>query len=361
MTMSDDGKYEGTAAVEIKRMADEAREQKEAERKTELKNECKDHNEERRTILEDFCKHYGELQQAELKDKVERWKIGRDKQQVELKDVSGDQHEERPASLEDFCNHYGELQQAELKEKFERWKIGRDKLQAELKGVSGDQHEERPASLEDFCNHYGELQQAELKEKFERWKIGRDKLQAELKGASGDQHEERLANLEDFCKHYGELQQAELKEKFERWKARGTESYGGLNLYVKHLDKNIDDEKLRVLFSPFGTITSARVMTDGGRSKGFGFVCFSEPEDAMTALGEMNGRFYVAIAQRKEARSAQLAARREGRNDRRLGDPTPRMPSQNRRLRPGLCASGDYWPKWVEQSPSDESSDSSPE
>ncbi|KAK2150825.1 hypothetical protein NP493_2727g00002 [Ridgeia piscesae] len=107
---------------------------------------------------------------------------------------------------------------------------------------------------------------------------------------------------------------AELKDKFERMKMERINRYQGVNLYVKNLDENIDDEKLRKEFSQFGTITSAKVMTDGVRSKGFGFVCFSSPEEATKAVTEMNGRIvvakplYVALAQRKEDRKAHLAA-----------------------------------------------------
>lgn len=108
--------------------------------------------------------------------------------------------------------------------------------------------------------------------------------------------------------------QAELKEKFERVKLERMNRYQGVNLYVKNLDENIDDERLRKEFSQFGTITSARVMGEPGRSKGFGFVCFSSPEEATKAVTEMNGRIlvskplYVALAQLKEDRKAHLAS-----------------------------------------------------
>ena len=45
--------------------------------------------------------------------------------------------------------------------------------------------------------------------------------------------------------------------------------YAGINLYVKNLDDSIDDERLGKEFEAYGTVTSARVMTEGGRSKVF--------------------------------------------------------------------------------------------
>jgi polyadenylate-binding protein len=91
--------------------------------------------------------------------------------------------------------------------------------------------------------------------------------------------------------------------------------YPGLNLYIKNLDATIDDERLRKEFTPFGTITSAKVMLEAdGRSKGFGFVCFSSPEEATKAITVMNGRtvgtqaLYVGLAQNKEDRKALLAS-----------------------------------------------------
>lgn len=102
----------------------------------------------------------------------------------------------------------------------------------------------------------------------------------------------------------------ELRKQFEQRKLKYQES----NLYIKNLDDQIDDNKLFELFSKYGKIISAKVMKDENNfSKGFGFVCFSTPEEAQKAFNE-NGRMqftkplYVALAQRKEIRTAQLQA-----------------------------------------------------
>lgn len=106
---------------------------------------------------------------------------------------------------------------------------------------------------------------------------------------------------------------AEIRQRYERQKQEQIQRYQGVNLYVKNLDDTIRDDSLREAFLPYGNITSAKVMTDGERSKGFGFVCFSAPDEATKAVTEMNGRIvgtkplYVALAQRKEDRKAHLA------------------------------------------------------
>merc|ERR1712128_343159 len=138
---------------------------------------------------------------------------------------------------------------------------------------------------------------------------------------SAEKAVEELNGVEMFGKtlYVGRAQkkaerQQELKKKFEQLKVDRISRYQGVNLYVKNLDDTIDDERLRKEFSPYGTITSARVTTDDGRSKGFGFVCFSSPEEATRAVTEMNGRIivakplYVALAQRREDRKAHLAS-----------------------------------------------------
>ncbi|KAH9695439.1 hypothetical protein WN944_028768 [Citrus x changshan-huyou] len=107
----------------------------------------------------------------------------------------------------------------------------------------------------------------------------------------------------------------ELKHQFEQNMKEAADKFQGANLYIKNLDDSIDDEKLKQLFSPFGSITSCKVMRDpSGISRGSGFVAFSTPEEASRALLEMNGKMvvskplYVALAQRKEDRRARLQA-----------------------------------------------------
>uniref|UniRef100_A0A8D2I4A9 RRM domain-containing protein n=1 Tax=Urocitellus parryii TaxID=9999 RepID=A0A8D2I4A9_UROPR len=113
-----------------------------------------------------------------------------------------------------------------------------------------------------------------------------------------------------LCRFVGRFKSR--KEREAELGAKAKEFTNGVNLYIKNLDDTIDDEKLRKEFSPFGSITSAKVMLEDGRSKGFGFVCFSSPEEATKAVTEMNGRIvgskplYVALAQRKEERKAHL-------------------------------------------------------
>jgi len=112
-----------------------------------------------------------------------------------------------------------------------------------------------------------------------------------------------------------EEREKELRERFEQLKVDRQKKWAGVNLYVKNLADDITDERLREEFAKFGAIQSARVMSDPNhKSRGFGFVCFATPEEATKAVTEMNGRLvenkplYVALAQRKEVRRAQLEA-----------------------------------------------------
>lgn len=117
----------------------------------------------------------------------------------------------------------------------------------------------------------------------------------------------------------------ELKKKYETARLEKISKYQGVNLFIKNLDDTIDSEALEEEFKPFGTITSAKVMVDEtGKSKGFGFVCFSSPEEATKAITEMNQRMvkgkplYVALAQRKDVRRSQLSQQIQARNQMRM-------------------------------------------
>ncbi|KAE8667873.1 putative E3 ubiquitin ligase SUD1-like isoform X1 [Hibiscus syriacus] len=109
--------------------------------------------------------------------------------------------------------------------------------------------------------------------------------------------------------------EAELKLLFQQMMKEAVNKFQVSNLYIKNLDDSITEEKLKDLFTPYGIITSCKVMRDpSGISKGSGFVAFSTPEEASRALAEMNGKMviskhlYVALAQRKEERRARLQA-----------------------------------------------------
>ena len=113
----------------------------------------------------------------------------------------------------------------------------------------------------------------------------------------------------------------ELRRSYENAKMEKLSKYQGVNLYIKNLDDDVDDDKLRADFEPYGTITSAKIMRDEkGTSKGFGFVCFSSPDEATKAVSEMNGKMigskplYVSLAQRRDVRKQQLESQMHQRN-----------------------------------------------
>ena len=65
----------------------------------------------------------------------------------------------------------------------------------------------------------------------------------------------------------------------------------GKKIYVGNLSYNMDDQTLGQVFSAFGTVESARIVTDreSGRSKGFGFVEMSSDSEASAAIDKLNG------------------------------------------------------------------------
>ena len=62
-----------------------------------------------------------------------------------------------------------------------------------------------------------------------------------------------------------------------------------MNLFVGNISKTVKDEALRALFTEFGEVTSAKILTDKytGESKGFGFVDMLNDKHALEAIRKL--------------------------------------------------------------------------
>lgn len=105
----------------------------------------------------------------------------------------------------------------------------------------------------------------------------------------------------------------------------GAQSQTAVNpkkLFVGNLSWNLTSDDLRQLFSEFGTVEEATVLTDkfSGRSKGFGFVTMSTEEEAQAAIEglherEVDGRqIVVNVAQPPRPREERGNFHRRGGN-----------------------------------------------
>ncbi len=63
-------------------------------------------------------------------------------------------------------------------------------------------------------------------------------------------------------------------------------------LFVGSLPFSSTEQELKAFFEAVGTVISARIVTDRetGRSRGFGFVEMSSPEEAQRAIAELDGK-----------------------------------------------------------------------
>ena len=75
------------------------------------------------------------------------------------------------------------------------------------------------------------------------------------------------------------------------------------------------NEDLSALFEQFGTVTSAKILTDkfSGRSKGFGFVEMPNEDEARKAIENLNGH----SLQNREITVSEAKPRPEGGDNRR--------------------------------------------
>jgi RNA recognition motif-containing protein len=89
-----------------------------------------------------------------------------------------------------------------------------------------------------------------------------------------------------------------------------------MNIYVSNLSFNVQDEDLRDFFTPYGEVTSAKVINDRetGRSRGFGFVEMADDAAANQAINDLNGGIVegrtvrVSVATPKESRPARSSS-----------------------------------------------------
>jgi RNA recognition motif-containing protein len=85
-----------------------------------------------------------------------------------------------------------------------------------------------------------------------------------------------------------------------------------MNIYVAHLSWGTTNDSLQSLFSQFGEVTSANIITDRetGRSRGFGFVDMPSDEDGQKAIDQLNNTDFegqtiaVSVARPRTERSA---------------------------------------------------------
>ncbi|XP_072811182.1 polyadenylate-binding protein 1-like [Vicugna pacos] len=87
------------------------------------------------------------------------------------------------------------------------------------------------------------------------------------------------------------------------------------NIFIKNLDKSIDNKALYDTFSALGNILSCKVACDENGSKGYGFVHFETQEAAERAIEKMNGmllndcKVFVGRFKSRKEREAELGAR----------------------------------------------------
>ena len=102
----------------------------------------------------------------------------------------------------------------------------------------------------------------------------------------------------------------EIKSKVDAITYEKHSKWNGMNCFVKNLDESITDEILKETFEKCGVITSAKVEP----YKGYGYVCFSSPEEATRAITELHGKMlrskplFVGLHQSKDQRNQFLAA-----------------------------------------------------
>ncbi|CAI0437702.1 unnamed protein product [Linum tenue] len=97
-----------------------------------------------------------------------------------------------------------------------------------------------------------------------------------------------------FCNKLGGLlrQSVSQSSSYPMGSMMNTARYMSSKLFVGGLAYATDDQSLKQAFDTYGEVVEARVINDRdtGRSRGFGFVSFSNSEAASSAMSAMDGQ-----------------------------------------------------------------------
>lgn len=65
-----------------------------------------------------------------------------------------------------------------------------------------------------------------------------------------------------------------------------------MNIYLGNLSYSATEATIKELFEEFGSVTTAKIVTDKftGSSRGFGFVEMTNDDEAQKAIAELNGK-----------------------------------------------------------------------
>ena len=132
------------------------------------------------------------------------------------------------------------------------------------------------------------------------------------------------------------MKKQEREDLLRKVREERKKAYELVNLYIKNLDESFTQEKIHEEFSKYGQITSLKVMqTETGSSKGFGFVCFANKDQAKKAIESLNGQqfgnknLYVSYFQPREERRQHLQMQHASRAFRHPYYPPPYSPVPN--------------------------------
>jgi len=87
-------------------------------------------------------------------------------------------------------------------------------------------------------------------------------------------------------------QQKKEDKPFEKRKPHPAPADGSIEIYVGNLSYDMTEDQLRKEFEAYGTVGSARLITNryNGKSKGFGFVQMPNREEADKAVAALNDK-----------------------------------------------------------------------